>query len=487
MNRKIKILFLTSLIITFLSFSSSALAAPEVVSYKLNGKEENTKLNPSVADSKISIEINTNIPVKFNTIALCVVTDDVCSRTTAVKYFTKTDSYTSSVSKDWDGKTSKGVSVSEGGYKIKVTIKDEAGAENIKDLSPYIITIDSSFSGGSDGSVSVSSENSSSQPSSASSDTPSPGVSSFISTHSSPEDLSSPSKSSARFEASSGRDRLAYSGAPIVFDGEVLVPKDSYGQSVKFVWSFGDGSVAEGKKVSHTYKFAGDYIVVLNTSLSDLSAVSRTSVKVVNPSVVISNVSADSAEIWNKGIHEINLNGWIISTDRGKFVFPPDTIIGPNKKIVFPDEYVKLNLVQGGKVSLLNPSRKEISLNLGILADSAPTTQDSQNISSNLDNDPVVMKIRYFIAKANKVSVENGIVENKIPIKTEDIILTKKEKNLTTTAIIDGNKDVSSSTQTAAIISNSSNDSRQGGFFKSFFSLPSSGLNFIREKFYSGN
>lgn len=108
MNRKIKILFLTSLIITFLSFSSSALAAPEVVSYKLNGKEENTKLNPSVADSKISIEINTNIPVKFNTIALCVVTDDVCSRTTAVKYFTKTDSYTSSVSKDWDGKRVKG-------------------------------------------------------------------------------------------------------------------------------------------------------------------------------------------------------------------------------------------------------------------------------------------------------------------------------------------------------------------------------------------
>lgn len=488
MNRKIKILFIASILIISFSFSETIYAEnPQVTNYKLNGKEESVKLNPSRGDV-VNIEINTNVPVKFSRISLCKVADSVCAR-----YFTysrKEDPYILSFIRLWDGKTTDGIAVPDGDYKIKVNMKDEVSTEYkyIQELSPHIITIDSNFSGGSGGSSSensssVSFENSSSQ---SSSDALSSGVSSFISTHSNPEDLSLSPKSSARFEASSGRDRLAYSGAPISFDGEVSVPKDSYGQSVKFVWSFGDGSVAEGKKVSHAYKFAGDYIVVLNASLSDLFAVSRTSVKVVNPSVVISNVSGDLVEVWNKGAFEINLNDWLISNDRGKFIFPPDTIIGSNKKITVPNEYMKLNLVQGGKVSLLNPSQKEISSHLGVLKD-VSTTQVSQDASPNLDNDPVVMKIRDFIAKANKASVENNTVENKIPIKADDKLLTKKEKNLTTTVIANDNKTVSSSTQTATVISNSSNDSRQGGFLKNIFSLPSSGFNFIREKFYSRN
>lgn len=466
-------------------------ASPEVVSYKLNGKEESAKLNPSRGDV-VSIEINTDVSVKFSRIYICKVADSKCNDDddSSVIWFTKTDDpYISSVIKSWDGKPSdakksRGVTVSDGDYKIKVKMKDEVSTEYkyIQELSSNVITIDSSFSGGSGGSSSASSENSSSQPSTVSSDTLSSGILSFISTHSSPEDLSSSSKSSARFEASSGRDRLAYSGAPIAFDGEVSVPKDSYGQSARFIWSFGDGSIGEGKKVSHTYKFTGDYIVVLNASISDLSAISRTSVKVVSPSVAISNVSADSVEIWNNGTFEINLNGWIISTDRGKFVFPLDTIIGPSKKIAFSDEYMKLNLSQGGKVYLLTPSQKEISLHLGVLADNASTTQASQNISSNLDNDPAVVKIRDFIAKSNKAYADNNIVANKTPAKTDDKFLAKKEKDLTA-----GGDELPFSAQTAAVISNSSDDSRRGGFLKSIFNLPSSSFNFIREKFYSGN
>lgn len=489
MNRKIKILFPTFLIITIFSFSTSALASLEVVSYKINGKQESAKFNPSVADSKVSIEINANVPVKWNTISLCAVTDSVCNRTTAVKYFTKTDSFSPSVSKDWDGKTSKEVVVSGGDYKIKITIKDESGTENIQDLSPYIITIDSNFSGNisSESSSSVS-KNSSSQSQSASpspaSDAPSPGSSGFISTHSSPEELSSPSKAPGRFEVNSGRDRLVYTGTPVAFSGEAVISKSFDSQSIRYIWSFGDGTSAEGKKVSHTYKFTGDYVVVLNASLSDISAVSRANVKVVNPSVIISNASSDSVEVWNKGIFEINLNGWLISNDRGKFIFPTDTIIAPNKKIAFPDEYMKLNLMEGGKVSLLNPSQKEISVFAGITGGSSSSPTLAVN-SSNLDNDPVVMKIRDFIAKANKASLENNnkIVANKPPAKTEDKLSVKKEKDLTT----DDDKTVSSSTQAAAVISSSNKNSRQGGFIKSIFSLPSSGLGFIVKKFYSGN
>ncbi|MBU6431582.1 MAG: PKD domain-containing protein [Patescibacteria group bacterium] len=497
MNVKIEMLFLTSIIcalIAVFSFSASAYAseAPLIANYKLNGKEESAKFNPS-RNNVVSIEINANVPVKFNTIALCSSGDVVCSRTTAVKYFTQTADFALSVSRDWDGKTSKGMAVQDGDYKIKATIKDESGAENIQELSPYAITVDLNYgsSSGGSSSSSSSSKNSSSESQSAPqadySVAANSGDSYFISTHSSPENLSS-SISSARFEANSGRNRLAYAGAPINFDGTAAIPKDLYGQSVKFIWSFGDGSVAEGKKVSHTYNFAGDYIVVLNASLSDISAVSRTSVKVVSPSVTISNVSGDSVEVWNKGIYEINLNGWIISNDREKFIFPTDTIIWPNKKIAFPNEYMKLNLVQNGKVSLLNPLGKEASIFSGDEAESSSSPTLAVN-SSNLDNDPVVIKVREFIAKGGKSFVDGNIAQvsrNNLNAQVVEASVSPDEKSIAENkkdAVFENGEIISSSTQTAAI---APIQSPPRGFVRNFLNLPSVGFNLIKRMFYSG-
>ena len=512
---KFKIIRASLVFASLFSFSilASATLEPKVVNYKLNGKEESVKLNPSRGDV-VNIEINTNVLVKFSRIYICKTTDSKCNDDddSSVIFFTTTsNSYTSSVIKPWygkpsDTKMSRGVVVSDGDYKIKVKMKDEASSEYkyIQELSPHIITIDSNYSGGSGGSSSSSSESSSGQsqsapPSEIASVETSP---SFISTHSSPEDLSSSSKSSARFEASSGRARLAYSGAPIAFSGEAVIPKESEGQGVRFVWSFGDGSAAEGKKVSHIYKFAGDYAVVLNAYLSDVSAVSRTSVKVVNPSVVISNVSGDSVEIWNQGIFEINLNGWLISNDRSKFIFPMDTIIASSKKIAIPDEYMKLNLAEGGKVSLFNPSQKEISSHYGPAGNGEFTAAVSQNAPSNLDNDPVVMKIRDFIAKTDKESAEkkNNFSESETTVKSANKIATDTDTKDRDNARVDnsdefskarekglpsdGDKTVSSSAQTAAIASSQDFDR---GLMRSLLNLPSSGFDLVKRLFYSGN
>jgi len=512
---KLKTATVSLVFAAFFSFSALAYAAPEVVGYKLNGKEESARLNPSLGDV-VNIEINTNIPVKFSRIYICKITDSKCNDDddSSVIFFTTTsNSYASSVKKPWDGKPSdtkmsRGVVVSDGDYKIKVKMKDEVSTEYkyIQELSPYVITVDSNYSGGSGGSSSSASSESSSG--SSQSDVPSSssransGISSFISTHSSPEDLSSAVKSSAAFEVSAGRDRLVYVGAPAYFAGEAAIPKGSEGQAVKFIWSFGDGSTGEGKKVSHAYGFAGDYIVVLNASLSDLSAVSRTNVKVANPSLVISNVGGDSVEIWNKGIFEINLGGWIISNSRGKFIFSSDTIIAPNNKIIFPDEHMKLNLAEGGKVSLFNPSQKEISSHYGVAKTDLLTAAVSQNVPSNLDNDPVVMKIRDFIAKTDKESAEkkNNFSESKIAVKSDNEVASDtytknrdnarvdsidefskaKEKDLTA----DNGKIVSSSVQTAAVASSQASGR---GLMRSLLNLPSSGFGLVKRLFYSGN
>ena len=496
---KLKTATVSLVFAAFFSFSASAFAAPEVTVYKLNGKEESVRLNPSRGDV-VSIEINANVLVKFNTIALCSVSNAVCDRTEAGKidrYFTQTTSSTS-VIKSWDGKTSSGVAIPDGDYKIKVTMKDGEGVEKIQELSPYIITLDSSFSGGSGGSSSAVSQSSSSGTQSGGqsfSSSSGSSVSYIASAYSSSGQSSSSVKYSNTFEVGAGSDRLVYTDTPTDFTATVGVPKGFSEQAVKYVWSFGDGSSAEGKKVSHTYKFAGDYIVVLNGSLSDTTAVSRANVKVITPSVFISKTTSDSVEITNLGNYEINLKGWSVSNNLNKFVFSSDTIISTNKKIVIPDEYMKLNLANGGRVFLLNPSGKEAGLTSGIAGGMSPSAS-LQNISSdsNFDNDLAVKKIREFIASGGKSSVGSMGSNVSVPKKSSNsqdggassvgnVVGKSSEKNKEVSAS-ENNGIFSSSTQVATI---ASNQAPRHGFVRSFINLPSSGFNFIKRMFYSGN
>lgn len=497
MNRKIKILFITSLIITVFSFSSSVLAAPEVVSYKIDGKQESTRINPSWGDV-VKFEISANVPVKFNTIAVCATSDTVCSRATAVKYFTQTD-FASLVSKEWNGKTSKDAIVADGDYKIKVTMKDETEQENIQELSPYIITIDSSFAGGSGGSSSSVSQSSSASVQSGQSSSSSisssvnSGNSYFVSAsnyYSSSSSSNLSTKYSNTFEVSAGSDKLVYTDTPTDFMATVGVPKGFSEQAVKYVWSFGDGGTGEGKKVSHTYKFPGDYIIVLNSSLSETSAVSRANIKVINPSVFISNTTGDSVEIANQGAYEINLKGWAVSNSRGKFVFSSDTIIAPNKKITVPDEYMKLSLTQGGKVSLLNPSGKETGLILSVAQNSALTNSSSINSSrSNIDDDPAVKKIREFIATGGKLQAGNSssVSKNisKEKIKTQNKEMSSVKNKIASIPVSEKDKIISSSTLVVATVALSQVPKR--GFMRSLLNLPSVGFSFVKKAFYSGN
>lgn len=474
----------------FFSFSSSVLAAPEVVSYKINGKQESARINPSRGDV-VKFEVSANVLVKFNTIALCSVADSVCSRTTAVKYFTQTD-FASLVIKEWNGKTSKDVTVAEGDYKIKVTMKDESEQENIQELSPYIITIDSSFVGGSGGSSSSVSQSSSSQTQSGSppsSSTAGSGTSYFVSVNSSSSAGSiSAVKYSNTFEVSAGSDKLVYTDTPTDFTATVGVPKGFSEQAVKYVWSFGDGGTGEGRKVSHTYKFPGDYIVVLNGSLSENPAVSRANIKVINPSVFISNTTGDSVEIANQGAYEINLKGWLVSNSREKFVFSSDTIIAPNKKITVPDEYMKLNLAQGGKVSLLNPSGKDASLSSAVSGGGLSPSFTNASSSSNIDNDPVVKKIREFIATGGKSQTNNNSSFSKNnsneQSKTQNKEISSVKNKIVSSSISEKDKIISSSTSVATV---ASSQVPKRGFMRSLLSLPSAGFSFVKKVFYSGN
>lgn len=138
---------------------------------------------------------------------------------------------------------------------------------------------------------------------------------------------------SSSLEVVFGKDRLTSVGSPISF--QAFIKKNTYSNNntVSFDWSFGDGYVGSGALVSHTYKYPGDYVVVLNSKSGNNFSTSRVRVKVVEPEIMIVE-KEKFLEIWNNSPYEINLFKWkVVSFNKG-FVFQPDTIILPNSKIL---------------------------------------------------------------------------------------------------------------------------------------------------------
>ncbi|MHB1316564.1 MAG: PKD domain-containing protein [Minisyncoccota bacterium] len=153
------------------------------------------------------------------------------------------------------------------------------------------------------------------------------------SSHSSPSPASG-SKDIVSFEISAGRKRFSSVGSDIAFKAEPVKLLGIPENYIQYTWSFGDGTTANGQIVSHRYRFAGDYVVVLNASYSDKTAVSRTDVSVIEP-VFELNVISGGIQVMNKSVGEINLGEWVIEGARNRLEIPKDTIIQKGKIITF--------------------------------------------------------------------------------------------------------------------------------------------------------
>lgn len=355
-------------------FQNVFAAVPQLASCNLDGALQTKTFNPN--GGTISIDIFSDQNVKFNTIAICALGDDTCSRSTSLKYFTNTSSYLQTINKVWDGKTggSDPTLVSAGAYKIRATLANQAGEINTPGdycSANIIVDYSSQNTGNEENNNSTSTENNiNGQSDNVASSTATTTVTSsntivyrtvtrYLSTHSGEEDLNDYSGPSSAFEATAGRERLSYINTAVAFSAKHKHLKNGPSYSEKFIWSFGDGTVAEGENVSHVYKYAGDYNVVLNASCGEDNSVSRTMTKIFKPNLSISKTEDYSIAIENNGNNEINLNNWKMISSGQEYIFPIDTIIGVGNNIVFSKDYTKISS-ENTDVLLLDPSGKTI-------------------------------------------------------------------------------------------------------------------------------
>jgi len=157
--------------------------------------------------------------------------------------------------------------------------------------------------------------------------------------------------------ANAGGDKVMIAGAPGEFEGKALGLLEEPLTNARYSWNFGDGTSKEGKKVLHTYQYPGDYIVFLNVSSGKFSASDRINIKVVESTIIISDVSASFyIELHNQSPYEINLSGWMLKTNGSHFSFPKDSVIGSNQKLKFSSTVTKLGFSFYDKVELLYPN-----------------------------------------------------------------------------------------------------------------------------------
>lgn len=291
------------------------------------------------------------------------------------------------------------------------------------------------------------------------------GSSSIVSVHYIEEYLSNYVEPASSFEVSAGRERLSYVGSPVLFEAKYKTSADLKNRVPSFIWSFGDGASATAEEIIHTYKYPGEYNVVLNASLGVLNSVTRTKVKVLVPNLLLSVTSDGAVEVTNKSAYEINLYNWKIKSGSQFYAFPIDTIISASKSIVIPGEYLKIPII-GNEIILTDISGK-------ILA------QANQKlvVSNTIEGERVITLAdveRFASQYKTLVKTEAPVYAAYSPVPKANIPLTASVAS----AVIDN---TSQDEQPEVVSKTASTEPEERGFWSKFFHP----IRTIQETFYN--
>ncbi|MEK7180159.1 MAG: lamin tail domain-containing protein [Patescibacteria group bacterium] len=217
-------------------------------------------------------------------------------------------------------------------------------------------------------------------------ETPPANTSSTTSTSSSSTGSSSSFPVEPQIIASAGeKKRIATVGGNIIFSGKVWGLKKEPIENARILWNFGDGSTAEGKTVSHTYRYPGIYIVTLNASSGQYSASDRVTVEAIPANIIISSVGDSQSllvELHNQSHYELDLSFWSIHAPDVTFIIPEYTFVGAGAKIKFAGEVTGITSNTLADVLLYYPNGMPASASLAIVSVQEEIVQKSSLASS---------------------------------------------------------------------------------------------------------
>lgn len=152
--------------------------------------------------------------------------------------------------------------------------------------------------------------------------------------------------------ADAGPDRTVMVGADVVFEADVRGREGEIMIAASHRWTFGDGSAAEGRTVTHRFAYPGKYVVVLNARFGLEDATDKVIVTIIEPALQVSR-TADAVALTNTSGTEIDLSRWRLRAAGFAYELPDNTFVLPHETIHVPDAVTRLPM---GTATLMYPS-----------------------------------------------------------------------------------------------------------------------------------
>ncbi len=160
-----------------------------------------------------------------------------------------------------------------------------------------------------------------------------------------------------------GEDRVELVGSRVSFSAQTEGVNGEPLDAERYRWNFGDGGVAEGKDVVHTYTYPGEYIVVLDVVSGVFSTSDTLYVTAIPADVVISEVSIEKTElsdgyisVVNETEHDIEVSGWYIESGNVYFEIPHGTHIKKGSEVRFDSSITGIFVDENDEIRLLYPN-----------------------------------------------------------------------------------------------------------------------------------
>lgn len=151
-----------------------------------------------------------------------------------------------------------------------------------------------------------------------------------------------PPPSTLSLDAGGNRDALVE--APLRLSARVTTKGGAPDTTALVIWSFGDGSSAEGGAVEKIYRYPGTYLVMINASDGQAKARDEVVVTVRSAQLRQLVLSKDGITITNDASQRLDLSGWRLMSESGSFRIPDGTFILPKASVLFPFAIINMSV-----------------------------------------------------------------------------------------------------------------------------------------------
>jgi|GEM_PF-1475976 len=160
--------------------------------------------------------------------------------------------------------------------------------------------------------------------------------------------------------AYAGKDTTVLAGASVAFTGQGAGTTKTPLKTAEYIWNFGDGTIARGQSVFHTYRYPGTYIAYLTVVSGDVQGGDSMIITAKEPKLTLSAVGMGYddryVEITNGASEEIELSYWYLRAGERQFQIPEHTYIRRGASVRFLEEVTRLSPASPDRVELLYPN-----------------------------------------------------------------------------------------------------------------------------------